>query len=52
MDWSLNSKSILAIVADLFAEFFQSTYGSVSWSNSSYPNHLNRTNCFFSTKGV
>jgi len=35
-------------IADLFAEFFQSTYSSVSWSNSSYPNHLNRANCIFS----
>jgi len=36
---------------DLFAEFFQSTYKRpffVSWSNSSYPNHLNRANCIFS----
>jgi len=35
-------------IVDLFAEFFQSTYSSVSWSNSSYPNHLNRANCIFS----
>jgi len=34
-------------IADLFAEFFQSTYSSVSWSNSIYPNHLNRENCIF-----
>jgi len=26
----------------------QSTYSSVSWSNSSYPNHLNGTNGIFS----
>jgi len=32
-------------IADLFAEFFQSSYRSVSWSNSNYPNHLNRANC-------
>jgi len=35
-------------IADLFAEFFQSTYSSFSWSSSSYPNHLNRANCIFS----
>jgi len=35
-------------IADLFAEFFQSTYNSVSWSNSSYPIHLNRANGIFS----
>jgi len=35
-------------ITDLFAEFFQSTYSSVSWSNSSYPNHLNSANCIFS----
>jgi len=35
-------------IADLFAEFFQSTYSSDSWSNSSYPNHLNRATCSFS----
>jgi len=34
--------------ADFFAEFFPSTYSSVSWSNSSYPNHLYRSNCIFS----
>jgi len=34
-------------VADLFAEFLQSTYSSVSWSYSSYPNHLIRANCIF-----
>jgi len=33
-------------IANLFAEFFQSTYSSVSWSNSSYPNHLNRAIVF------
>jgi len=35
-------------IADLFAEFIQSTYSSVSWSNTSYSNHLNRANCIFS----
>jgi len=35
-------------IADLFAEFFQSTFSSVSWYNSSYHNHLNRANCIFS----
>jgi len=33
-------------IAGLFAEFFQ--YSSVSWSNSSYPNHLNRASSIFS----
>jgi len=28
--------------------FSQSTYSSVSWSNSSYLNHLKRANCMFS----
>jgi len=35
-------------IADLFAVFFQSTYSYVSWSNFSYPNHINRANCIFS----
>jgi len=26
-------------IADLFGEFFQSTYSSVSWPYTSYPNH-------------
>jgi len=34
-------------IADLFAEFFPSTYSSVSWSNSSYPTHLKRANFIF-----
>jgi len=41
-------------IADLFAEFFQTTYSSAAWSNSNYPNSLNRANCIFTpeiTKG-
>jgi len=34
-------------IADLFFEFFQTTYSSASWSNSNYPNTLNRANCIF-----
>jgi len=34
-------------IADLFSEFFQSTYSSVSWSNSSHPNHSNKANCIY-----
>jgi len=34
-------------IADLFAEFFQTTYGSAAWSNSNYPNPLNKANCIF-----
>jgi len=34
-------------IADLFAEFFPSTYSSVSWPYTSYPNHLNKANCIF-----
>jgi len=43
----LNSIEASTEITDLFAEFFQSTYSFVSWSNSSYPNHLNRANCIF-----
>jgi len=35
-------------IADLFGEFFQSTYSSVSWPYTSYPNHWNRANWIFS----
>jgi len=38
----------LTIIAIPCSEFFQSTYNSVSWSNSNYPNHLNRGKCIFS----
>jgi len=34
-------------IADLFAEFFQTTYSSAAGSNSNYPNPLNRENCIF-----
>jgi len=34
-------------IADLFAEFFQTTYSSAAWSNSNYHNPLNRENCIF-----
>jgi len=34
-------------IADLFAEFFQTTYSSAAWSNSNYPNPLNKANCIF-----
>jgi len=35
-------------IADYLLEFFPSTYSSVSWSNSSYSNHLKRAYCIFS----
>jgi len=35
-------------IASIFAEFFQTIYSSVSWSNSNYPNYLNMANCIFS----
>jgi len=34
-------------VADLLAEFFRSTFSSVSWSKSNYHNHLNKGKCIF-----
>jgi len=34
-------------IADLFAEFFQTTYSSDAWSNSKYPSPLSRANCIF-----
>jgi len=34
-------------VADLFSEFFQTTYNSAAWSNSNYTNRLNMANRIF-----
>jgi len=42
MEASTDSK-----MADIFDEFFRTTYISASWSNSNYPNPSNRANCIF-----
>jgi len=34
-------------IADLFSEFFQTTYSPAAWSKSNYPNPLNKANCIF-----
>jgi len=36
-------------IAYLFAEFFQTSCSSVAWSNSNYPNPLNRANCIYTS---